>query len=94
MSYRDEMLDEDRLFELYDILLGYVTDSEREEVAQHVYDWLRAWEASPTVFVGMSDQDKFLTTICKDKGSSDYEDEDEEDDEFQEEDNEYGNDYE
>jgi len=86
MSYRDEMLEEDRLFELFDIMLGYVTDSEREEVAQHIYDWLRAWEAAPSVFVGMADQDKYLTNLCKENGAKDFEADEEEEDEFEEDD--------
>jgi len=78
MAY-SELINEDRLFELYEIMIGYSSDSERETLAQHIYDWLRAWEAPSTVFEGMMDQDKFLAEIGKGNGFRDPH-EDEEDD--------------
>lgn len=81
MAYKDEGLNEDVLFELYDIVLGYVPDKEREELAQHVYDWLRGWEAPAHVYDGLSEHDKYLNTLSKDVSLSEsYEEEEEEDD--------------
>ena len=81
MAYKDDGLNEDVLFELYDIVLGYVPDKEREDLAQHVYDWLRAWEAPVSVYEGLSEHDKYLTTLSKDSTLSDSYEEDEEEEE-------------
>lgn len=79
MAYKDEALNEDVLFELYDIVLGYVPDKEREELAQHVYDWLRGWEAPASVYDGLSEHDKYLNTLSKDAAVSEEYEEEEED---------------
>lgn len=81
MSYKGELLEEDRLFDLYYTLLGYVPDSEREELAQHIYDWLRAWDAPASVFDGLADHDSFLLNLAKDNRSS-FRDDDEYDDDY------------
>lgn len=78
MAYGD-LINEDRLFELYDIMLAYASDSERETLAQHIYDWLRAWEAPSSVFEGMMDHDKFLAEISRENGFRDSHDDEEED---------------
>lgn len=85
MAYGD-LLNEDRLFELYDIMLGYVADGEREELAQHIRDWLRAWDAPSTVIEGIAEHDPYLSSMGKEKkyGSDEY-DPDEEDAEHEEE---------
>ena len=89
MSYKGELVDEDRLFEMYYTLLGYVPDSDREDLAQHIYDWLRAWDAPMSVFDGMSDHDTVLANLAKDHRSSSYDD----DDEFESEDSDSDSDY-
>lgn len=89
MAYNDA-LSEDVLFELYDIVLGYVPDKEREELAQHVYDWLRGWEAPAHVYDGLSEHDKYLTTLTKDSAvSEEYEEEEEEEDSYDSDDDDY-----
>ena len=82
MAY-NELINEDRLFELYEIMIGYASDGERESLAQHIYDWLRAWEAPSTVFEGMIDQDTYLAEISKGPSVGEYPEEDE--DEFENE---------
>ena len=90
MAYKDDGLSEDVLFELYDIVLGYVPDKEREDLAQHVYDWLRGWEAPTHVYDGLSEHDKYLTTLSKDAALSDsYEEEEEEEDSYDSDDDDY-----
>ena len=83
MAY-NELVNEDRLFELYDIMLGYASDGEREALAQHIYDWLRAWEAPVSIFEGMIDQDKYLADVSKENVVREYPDEDEEEDPYEE----------
>ena len=86
MAYT-ELLNEDRLFELYDIMMGYVADTEREELAQHIHDWMRSWEAPASVVDGMSDHDPYLSELGKNKKYQDeYEYEEEEEDADTEED--------
>lgn len=80
MSYKGELLEEDRLFDLYFMLLSYVPDSERADLAQHVYDWLRGWDAPASVFDGMADQDLHLATLGKEAGTAFRDEEYEEDD--------------
>lgn len=83
MAYKDDGINEDTLFELYDIVLGYVPDKEREDLAQHVYDWLRGWEAPVSVYDGLIEHDKHLSTLAKDLAvSEEYEEEEETEEDY------------
>lgn len=90
MAYND-MVYEDRLFNLYEIVLNYIPENEREELAQHIYDWLRSWEAPAGVYDGLADNDADLAELVKQRGLKDeYEDEEEdEEDEYYDEDEYY-----
>lgn len=81
MSYKGELLEEDRLFDLYYTLLGYVPDSEREDLAQHIYDWLRGWDAPASVFDGMADHDPYLANLGKEASTAFRDEEDWDEDE-------------
>lgn len=89
MAYND-LVYEDRLFNLYEIVLNYVSKNEREELAQHMYDWLRSWEAPASVFDGLAEHDAELFDLIKDNVVQDeYEDEEDEEDDYYDEDEYY-----
>lgn len=85
MAKDDDEFDNSFLLELYEILLGYVPERERSNLAEHVFDWLRGIEAPDWVFDGLAEQDKYLEELCEGRPSFDSTRElDEEMDEFDE----------
>jgi hypothetical protein len=85
MAIEEDDFDQSYLLELYEILLGYVPERERANLAEHVFDWLRGIEAPDWVFDGLAAQDKHLEELCEGRTSFDGAKEiDEEVDDFDE----------
>jgi hypothetical protein len=61
----EDDFDSSILLELYEIVLGYVPDRERPNLAEHVFDWLRGIEAPDWAFEGLAHHDKFLEELCE-----------------------------
>jgi hypothetical protein len=82
----EEDFNQSYLLELYEIVLGYVPERERSNLAEHVFDWLRGIEAPDWVFDGLAEQDKNLEEISHGRPSfDDVKEIDEELDDFDEE---------
>lgn len=67
----DDDFDTTYLTELYEIVLGYIPERERANLAEHIFDWLRGVEAPDWVFDGLSQQDKYLEELCDGRPSFD-----------------------
>ena len=71
MAAGEDNFDSSFLLELYEIVLGYVPERERANLAEHVFDWLRGVEAPDWVFDGLAEQDKYLEELCDGRPSFD-----------------------
>ena len=67
----DDDFDTSYLTELYEIVLGYIPERERSNLAEHIFDWLRGVEAPDWVFDGLAQQDKYLEELCDGRPSFD-----------------------
>jgi hypothetical protein len=77
-------INEEYLFEIYDIVKDYVPSKERDALAEHLYDYLNGINAPSSIFDGLAECDDHFDRIYS-KNLSD----DEQEEEFEEEDDDY-----
>lgn len=67
-------VNEEYLFEIYDIVKDYVPTKERESLAEHLYDYLNGINAPSTIFDGLAECDDYFDRIYSKNFNDDDED--------------------
>jgi len=76
-------INEEYLFEIFDIVKDYVPAKEREALAEHLYDYLNGINAPTSIFDGLAEcDDHFDRIYSKNLSEKDEEEYEEEEDDY------------
>ena len=75
-------INEEYLFEIFDIVKDYVPTKEREALAEHLYDYLNGINAPTNIFDGLAECDDHFDRIYSKNLSEDEEDIEEEEEDY------------
>lgn len=75
-------INEEYLFEIYDIVKDYVPTKEREALAEHLYDYLNGINAPAGIFDGLAECDDYFDKIYSKNVNDEEEESLDEDDDY------------